>query len=144
MILLGRELSADVLVSDATTIESHELVLEALREGVVALGATLLSEHHHSFEPAGVTAVAIIGESHLLASTYPELGLVSVNIQTCSAEMVIVEGLEAVCRTLDVRMARAVMVKRHVDVPLQIESFHRDVPMIDGRLRFDLAAKREA
>ncbi len=134
MQLAGRELTADVIVSDLAEKEERDLVRAALRAGAHALGATLLSEHDQVFQPSGVTGVVIIGESHLLASTYPELDLVAVNIQTCSPDMTILDGLTAICRTLDAQLVRSVMVKRHVDVPLEIESFHRDVPFVDGAL----------
>jgi S-adenosylmethionine decarboxylase len=129
----GQELWADVEVG-AAALGDAERIQAALRAGATALGSCVLSEHLQRFEPSGVTAVAVIGESHLLASTYEELGLLAVNIQTCTAAMDLVSGLAAVCAALDATEVREVVVMRRLDSPFQITLRAERVPVRDGRL----------
>lgn len=141
MRIFGRELSADVSL-EGSALRDHEALRRSLRAGAEAMGCAVLSEHHQIFEPEGLTAVAIIGESHLLVSTYPELGLASFNIQTCSESLRLVEGLEAICSTLGAGMVRSLVLLRHLDVPFEVELCCEDVPFRDGRLQ--LAAGRRS
>jgi len=129
----GQELWADVEVG-AAALGSADRIQAALRAGAEALGSSVLSEHLQQFEPSGVTAVAVIGESHLLASTYDELGLLAVNIQTCTAEMDLVAGLAAVCVELEAVLVRELIVMRRLDTPFRITLRAERVAVRDGRL----------
>lgn len=55
-----------------------------LAEGILAAGLDLRELVAHQFEPQGVTAVAIIGESHVALHTYPETHHLAVDIFTCA------------------------------------------------------------
>jgi len=55
------------------------LLLPAAREA----GATVLSAHVHRFDSLGVTAFAILAESHISIHTWPELRHAAVDIYTC-------------------------------------------------------------
>jgi S-adenosylmethionine decarboxylase len=137
----GQELWADIAL-DAAVLADAASIRAALRTGAAALGSTVLSEHHQLFEPSGMTAIAVIGESHLLASTYEELGLLAVNIQTCSAEMDLVEGLVAICAALAATEVRALVVMRRLDTPFRIVLEAERVPFRDGRLELEEAPPR--
>jgi len=61
-------------------------VLEAiLREAASAAGATALSFSHHKFEPGGVSAVLILGESHISVHYWYEKHFALVDIVTCGS-----------------------------------------------------------
>lgn len=66
-------------------LESVEVAEGALREMVVALDVTLLDLKAYPFSPVGVTAMAIVSESHLVIHTWPEYGYAAVDIFTCGA-----------------------------------------------------------
>jgi S-adenosylmethionine decarboxylase len=134
--LFGRELWADLVVR-AEVLRDGEAIRASLRAGAEALGCEVLSEHHQEFEPSGLTAVVIIGESHLIASTYEELGVLAVNIQTCTGRMDLVPGLEAICDFVGAERARSLLVMRRLDTPFEVELSGENVPFRDGRLRFD-------
>lgn len=55
-------------------------LLEAIRVG----GFTKLHHHVHRFEPQGVTAAAVLSESHIALHSWPEHGLLFVDLATCS------------------------------------------------------------
>lgn len=66
-------------------ILNHAPQLEALlSEGIRRYDLQLKSISSYQFEPVGVTAIAIIGESHVAIHTYPEAGHLSLDIFTCS------------------------------------------------------------
>lgn len=66
-------------------ILNHAQELEALlSEGIRRFDLQLKSINSYQFDPVGVTAIAIIGESHVAIHTYPEERHLSLDIFTCS------------------------------------------------------------
>lgn len=129
----GQELSADLSVPESILLDVDELV-GALEEGARAVEGTVLSHHCQLFEPVGATVIVVIGESHLLLSTYPELGLASLNVQTCSAEMDLIAGLEAIARRLRATEVRSMIVLRHLDTAFRVVAQAECVALDEGKL----------
>ena len=81
----GHHLLVDFWVDDpeplrwASTWEA--LLPQACREA----GATVLGAQFHQFEPEGVTGVVLLAESHASVHTWPESGLVTLDVFTCGA-----------------------------------------------------------
>jgi len=67
----------------ATNLDSPEITERAFREAVAAGKATLVQLVVHQFAPQGVSAVAVIAESHLSIHTWPELGYAAIDYFTC-------------------------------------------------------------
>jgi S-adenosylmethionine decarboxylase len=56
-------------------------------DGLIQAGNfTKLGHLSHSFEPHGITAVALLSESHIAVHTWPETGMAKIVIATCSNE----------------------------------------------------------
>jgi len=64
-------------------IFSATVIREALKEAVQRTGATLLKLVVHNFEPYGVSAIAIVSESHLFIHTWPEMRYLALDVFTC-------------------------------------------------------------
>lgn len=64
-------------------LEYDGLVLHALLTASAASGATVIKHSVHEFEPQGMTAVVLLGESHASIHTYPEMGNLFVDLFTC-------------------------------------------------------------
>jgi len=64
-------------------LNSTDVVEQALREVVAACGVTLLDLRVYPFEPAGVTGIAVLAESHANIHTWPEYGYAAVDVFTC-------------------------------------------------------------
>jgi len=92
--LVGTELLCDVW-TDAAIAETGDVV-PVLTAAISASGATLLDLFVKQFEPHGVSAVAIIGESHIAIHTWPNLGFASVEAFTCSSAV----DLEAITKVV--------------------------------------------
>lgn len=57
-----------------------------LGRGIKEYGLNLIDIHGHTFEPYGVTIIAIISESHIAIHTYPETQHVSIDVFHCSTK----------------------------------------------------------
>lgn len=68
---------ASELLNDAAYVD------RSIREAAIAAGATLLNQVCHEFEPHGVTALALLAESHISIHTWPENGYAAVDVFTC-------------------------------------------------------------
>ncbi len=66
-----------------SNLESASLVEKALRDVVTATKTTLMELTVVPFTPVGVTAVAVVAESHISIHTWPELGYAAVDVFTC-------------------------------------------------------------
>lgn len=67
------------------TIISDSRDLEYRMERVASeCNLTIVSRAFHQFEPHGATGVLVLSESHFSAHTYPEHGLVYVDVFCCS------------------------------------------------------------
>lgn len=68
------------LLNDAIFIK------QALREAAEVAQSTLLNEVTHQFHPQGVTALALLAESHISIHTWPEIGYVAIDVFTCGQQ----------------------------------------------------------
>ncbi len=60
-------------------------VQRSLRDAARVCESTLLGEVIHHFHPQGVTALALLEESHISIHTWPELRYAAIDIFTCGA-----------------------------------------------------------
>lgn len=86
----------------ATVLNDAQRIQHALREASRVADSTLLGEIHHAFQPHGVTALALLAESHISVHTWPETGYAAVDVFTCGSHtkpekacVYLVETLEA-------------------------------------------------
>ena len=81
----GHHLLVDFWVADPEPLRRvatwEALLPEACREA----GATVLGARFHQFEPEGVTGIVLLAESHASLHTWPEAGLVTLDVFTCGA-----------------------------------------------------------
>lgn len=70
-------------IEGGSGLDDPAAIEAALRASVAATGATLLHLHAHRFSPQGVTAVAVLAESHIACHTWPEIGYAAVDLFMC-------------------------------------------------------------
>ncbi|MGY4707666.1 adenosylmethionine decarboxylase [Candidatus Bipolaricaulota sp. J31] len=90
---LGRHLVVEMWGCKAN-LNEPERIREALAEAVERAQATNLGVHVHSFNPHGVSGVAVIAESHISIHTWPELGYVALDVFTCGDKAIPEAALE--------------------------------------------------
>ncbi|MBI2865889.1 MAG: adenosylmethionine decarboxylase [Chloroflexi bacterium] len=83
---LGKHLLLELKDCDPSTLDSLELLRDALLTAAKEVGATIIGDSFHRFEPHGISGVVIIAESHLCIHTWPEYRYAAVDIFTCGDE----------------------------------------------------------
>jgi S-adenosylmethionine decarboxylase len=88
------ECPADVLNDDV-------FIQTSLKNAVAHANATLLEQVSRRFEPQGVTAVAVLAESHMSIHTWPEFGYAAVDVFTCGSHAIPKRACEYLIQTLN-------------------------------------------
>lgn len=79
-------------------IDDTEAVREAARKAIEYVGAHVVEECIHKFEPIGITYFAIISTSHFSIHTWPEYQYAAVDIFSCKDE--VADGIAQVLKDL--------------------------------------------
>ena len=84
---VAKQLMADLRECDSSVLDSVQMISSIAREAVAALGAEIVEECVHRFEPIGVSYVAIISASHFSIHTWPEYGFAAVDVFSCADDV---------------------------------------------------------
>ncbi len=79
----GRHLLLEMWDCNREILNDAEKVTQIMCDAANDAGATVVKSIHHEFDPPGITAVAILSESHISVHTWPIEGYVAVDIFTC-------------------------------------------------------------
>mmetsp|Transcript_4703 Transcript_4703/g.6526 ORF Transcript_4703/g.6526 Transcript_4703/m.6526 type:complete len:752 (-) Transcript_4703:59-2314(-) len=92
----GQHLLVDIKGVDGDFLDSEERLSQAMVDAVKAGGLTLLSYHCHKLIPSGVSCVGVLLESHISFHTWPEDGVITLDLFTCGPKplLPVVETLE--------------------------------------------------
>jgi S-adenosylmethionine decarboxylase len=101
---VGRQLICDCFGCEGD-INSVDVIRNALHEAVERANMTLLRMMIHQFSPQGLTAVAIVAESHVFIHTWPEKKYVALDAFTCGKNAVPERILEVI---------RAAFLPKHI------------------------------
>jgi S-adenosylmethionine decarboxylase len=93
---VGTHCIAELYQCPPTLLDDVQFISKAIREAARRAKSELLHEVTHKFEPVGVTALALLAESHLSIHTWPEDGYAAVDAFTCGDKA----QPEAACRYL--------------------------------------------
>ncbi len=85
---------------DHATLDDPARIRAVLEQAVRAGGFSLFELRVVRFEPQGVTAAAIVGESHLTIHTWPEEGRAFVDVASCSTESSVEDAIDAIVAAL--------------------------------------------
>lgn len=83
MLTIGRHLIAEFYSASPSALDDLEHVRKSMLEAARAVGATVLGQNFHRFDPQGVSGTVVIAESHLSIHTWPERGYAAIDIYTC-------------------------------------------------------------
>ncbi len=82
----GKHVIAEFVYCSKKNLNNKDAIEKIIEAGIKKCNLSLVSLHTHKFSPGGVTAIAIISESHIAIHTYPEARHASVDIFTCSPD----------------------------------------------------------
>jgi len=85
----GQHLLIDMKNIEADFLNSESRLADAMVAAVQAGGLTLLSYHCHSLIPAGVSCVGVLLESHISFHTWPDEGVITLDLFTCGSNPLI-------------------------------------------------------
>ncbi len=111
---IGRQVVADLWECDCKLLNDRSRLVELVRQAAEAARATVLDIASHQFEPEGVTALALLSESHISIHTWPEHGYAVVDILTCGKTADPHSGIEVIKRGLDAKAAHISTLPRGV------------------------------
>jgi S-adenosylmethionine decarboxylase len=93
-------------------IWSLEKVEKALREATEKARVTLLEIVLKKFKPYGISAVALISESHFAVHTWPEERYIALDIYTCGKKAVPEAAVEVFKRCFQPRRMKILELER--------------------------------
>lgn len=76
----------DIKGIEADFLDSEKRLVQAMSDTVEATGLTMLSYHCHSLVPKGVSCIGVLLESHIYFHTWPDNGVISVDLFTCGTK----------------------------------------------------------
>ena len=79
----GRHLLLEMWDCNREILNDAEKVTQIMCDAANDAGATVVKSISHEFDLPGITAVAILSESHISVHTWPIEGYVAVDIFTC-------------------------------------------------------------
>jgi S-adenosylmethionine decarboxylase len=83
MRIIGKHLIVDMYGCNFDQLNNLEFIKSAMLAAVAEANMTLLDYSQFKFEPQGLTAIALLAESHMSIHTYPELGYAAIDVFTC-------------------------------------------------------------
>lgn len=82
-VAVGIQCILDLYACPATLLNDLGFIEQALIQAAQVSQSTLLGKVEYQFSPQGVTALALLAESHIAIHTWPERGYAAVDIFTC-------------------------------------------------------------
>jgi S-adenosylmethionine decarboxylase proenzyme len=92
----GQHLLVDMAGVDGEFLDSEERLSKAMVGVVQEAGLSMLSYHCHSLKPKGVSCVGVLLESHISFHTWPDEGVITLDLFTCGSNplLPVVEVIE--------------------------------------------------
>lgn len=109
----GHHLLLDLQGCQARVLDSTAAMTRFCREVAKVMGTTVVQSGCHKFEPQGVTAFAIIAESHISIHTWPESGKAFVDVFTCQEHFEKDRVVAFIHSRLGAKQARATVLFRN-------------------------------
>ena len=102
MNVLGIHLILELTDCNRELLDDLKYIKESMTQAATAVGAHIIGESFHQFQPQGVTGILAIAESHFCIHTWPEHGYAAADIFTCGtsfdphrAAQILIERLQS-------------------------------------------------
>lgn len=84
---MADQLFVDLYECDECLLDDLDRIKSIAHDMVAELGAEIVEECMHKFEPIGVTYIAVITTSHFSIHTWPEYKYAAVDVFSCDEEL---------------------------------------------------------
>jgi len=82
--IVGKHIIAEFCECNTLLLNNPRFIIYAMEDAILQSGANLIDDiKYHHFSPYGITAIALLSESHMSIHTYPEKRYAAVDIFTC-------------------------------------------------------------
>ena len=126
---VGRHCLGEFYDADANILNNESSICTALEEAAIKANAKLLNVVSHAFEPQGVTAFALLAESHISIHTWPELNYATVDAFTCGTRTNPEQAIETLKEALGAKRAQLRTFNRdYVSLPQPHPALPQGVP----------------
>ena len=132
---LGQHLLIELYGCKPETLDDLEWVRDTMSQAADLVGASIIGDLHHRFEPQGLTVVVAIAESHLSIHTWPEYGYAAVDIFTCSESLIPGTVTEFIVERLQAIHISTVEIKRGILRHPSVSSVHNEDIMAGANVR---------
>lgn len=112
---LGRQLVVELWGCERN-LNEPEGIRRALKEAVDRANATGLDIQVHTFNPHGVSGVAVIAESHISLHTWPELSYVALDVFTCGDKAIPEAAVEVFRELFRPQRVEVLEIKRGIQL----------------------------
>lgn len=80
---VGMHILADMYGIKPELLETKDILMDIIEESVRVGNLTKISSDYYQFEPVGASGVVLLAESHISFHTWPEFGLITLDLFTC-------------------------------------------------------------
>lgn len=119
---LGTHLLLELKECNPALLNDLDYVKDAMVSAVQAVGAHIVGESFHRFQPLGVTGVLAIAESHLSIHTWPEYNYAAADIFTCGTSIKPREAAQLLIDRLESKKPIVREFRRGVEAPMPVTS----------------------
>ncbi len=113
-LILGNHVICEAFECDSDFLNDEQRIRNILIEAAKVAKTDLRDILIEKFTPYGITAVAIVSESHLSIHTWPELGYAAIDVFTCGDNSDPVAASEYIAAELDSTFVTRNEIKRGV------------------------------
>jgi len=110
--IVGRHIIADLYGVKESKIAKKQDLEKIVEEAIAISGIKKIKSFYKQFKPHGVTGVVLISESHISIHTWPELGLVNLDIFTCGDLKKVESAFKVFIKRLEPKYHRKVILDR--------------------------------
>jgi S-adenosylmethionine decarboxylase len=118
---IGIHLVGDLLGVDPKKISNADTMQDIMESAVKYGKLTKIRSYYHQFSPSGVSGIVLLAESHLSFHTWPEHGLVALDIFTCGPTENAESALEFILGKLTPSSIEYKRIERGVDFPRGVQ-----------------------
>lgn len=113
---LGKHIILEMYGCEFKSLNDEKLFIDAFKKAIKEAKMNLLNLATHKFEPYGLTAVALLSESHMSIHTYPELGYAAADVFTCGDEGDPFKAMEILIETVKPERRNIIYIPRGTDI----------------------------
>ena len=120
---IGRHCILELYQCDHAKLNDEAFIRTTITSSAKIAGATLINLVTHSFNPQGVTGLALLAESHISIHTWPEIGYAAIDVFTCGEHTMPEKACKLLSNDFSAKQFSYKNIER--EIPKGIQTLHR-------------------